>query len=67
MQIGVPTARRMLSGKSANQQRRVPISNRRDVLEVLGELDVSDRKNRATKRAKKLRERRRSRSFFYQN
>ena len=53
MQIGVPTAGMMLTGESANQQRRVPISNRRAGLEVLGE-----RENRATKRAKNFRERR---------
>ena len=41
MQIGVPTAGRMLTGESANQQRREPISNRRAGLEVLGERDVS--------------------------
>ena len=40
MQIGVPTARRMLTGEPANQQLRVPISNRRAGLEVLGEWDV---------------------------
>ena len=46
MQIGVPTARRMLSGKSANQQRRVPISNRRAELEVFGEWEVSWKESR---------------------
>ena len=40
MQIGVPTAGMMLIGESANQQRRVPISNLRAGLEVLGERDV---------------------------
>ena len=40
MQTGVPTAGMMLTGESANQQRRVPISNRRAGLEVLGERDV---------------------------
>ena len=46
MQIGVPTAGRMLTGESANQQRRVPISNRRAGLEVLGERDVSWKESR---------------------
>ena len=46
MQIGVPTAGRMLTGESANQQRRVPISNWRAGLEVLGERDVSLKESR---------------------
>ena len=48
MQISgcVPTAGRMLTGKSANQQRRVPISNRLAGLEVLGERDVSWKESR---------------------
>ena len=46
MQIGVPTADRMLTRESANQQRRVPISNRRAGLEVLGERDVSWKESR---------------------
>ena len=48
MQISgcVPTAGRMLTGKSANQQRRVPISNWRAGLEVLGERDVSWKESR---------------------
>ena len=41
MQICVLTARRMLTGKSANQQRRVPISYWRAGLEVLCERGVS--------------------------
>ena len=41
MQIGVPRAGRMVTGKSANQQRRVPISNWRAGLEMLGERYVS--------------------------
>ena len=41
IQICVPTARRMLTGKSANQQRRVPISYWRAGLEVLCERGVS--------------------------
>ena len=40
MQIGVPTAGMMLTGESANQQRRVPISNLLAGLEVLSERDV---------------------------
>ena len=40
MQIGVPTAGRMLTEKSAIQQRRVPISKRRAGLEVPCEWDV---------------------------
>ena len=45
MQMGPPAAARM-SGKSANQQRRVPISNQRAGLEVLGERDVSWKESR---------------------
>ena len=48
MQIGVPTAGMMLTGESANQQRRVPISNWQAGREgpVLGERDVSWKESR---------------------
>ena len=46
MQIGVPTVGRMLTGESANQQRRGQISNRRAGLEVLGERDRSWKESR---------------------
>ena len=46
MQIGVPTAGRMVTGQSTNQQRRVPISNQLAGLEVLVERDVSWKESR---------------------
>ena len=46
IQIGIPTAGRTETRKSANQQRRVPISNRRTGLELLCEWDVSWKESR---------------------
>ena len=42
----------MLSGKSANQQRSVPISNRQAGLEVLGKRDISWKESRHEVRQK---------------
>ena len=60
MQIGVPTAGRMVTGKSANQQRsanKQSATRRRAGLEVLGELDVSWKES-SHEAARKLWERR---------
>ena len=46
MQICVPTAGTMWTGESANQQRRVPISNRQAGLEGLGKRDGSWKESR---------------------